>query len=131
MPLIELITAAALLQFLAFGIAVGRARGKYGVKAPATHGHEIFDRYYRVQMNTLEQLVIFLPLLWLFALKVNATWAAALGLIYLVGRLIYFFAYVRDPASRSLGFMLTAFPSLFMLIGVLFVSLRSLLSGAA
>ena len=79
MPLVEIITVAALLQFMGFAWAVGRARVAHGVPAPATSGNEIFERYFRVQMNTAEQLIAFLPALWLFAWRVDANWAAALG----------------------------------------------------
>ena len=79
MALVNLIVALALLQFFAFATAVGRAREKFNVPAPATTGNEVFERYFRVQMNTLEQLVIFLPSMLLFARYVNADIAAALG----------------------------------------------------
>jgi hypothetical protein len=107
-----------LLQFFAFGFQVGRARGKYGVRAPATSGNETFERYFRVHMNTLEQLVVFLPTLWIYASFVSPLWAAAFGAVFLIGRAIYAVSYVRDPKSRSLGFGLTALPTLVMLIWV-------------
>jgi glutathione S-transferase len=126
MAWVTLITALAVIQFVAFGIAVGSARGKYNVHAPATSGHEIFDRYFRVHMNTLEQLVAFLPALWLFATQVNDRWAAILGAVYLAGRMLYFFSYVKDPKSRSLGFVLSAMPTMIMLVGVLYAVVRDL-----
>ena len=125
MALVHLVVALALLQFIVFGIAVGRARGKYGVKAPATTGNEIFERYFRVQMNTLEQLVVFVPAILLFATPQNALWAAALGAVWLVGRVIFFFSYTRNPASRGLGFMLTMVPSTIMVIGILVSAIRA------
>jgi glutathione S-transferase len=114
----------ALVQFVFFGMAVGQARGRYKVAAPATTGNDIFERYYRVHMNTLEQLVVFLPSLWLFAQFISPRWAAALGAIYLAGRMIYFFTYVKDPKSRSLGFALSMLPTLVMLVGVLIEAVR-------
>lgn len=126
MAFVLLVMVLALLQFVLFGILVGRARGKYGVHAPAVHGHEIFERYFRVHVNTLEQLVVFLPALWLFAQFVSPNWAAALGAVYLVGRTLYLLSYVKDPKSRGPGFALTAVPSLVMLIGVLVEALRML-----
>jgi glutathione S-transferase len=79
----------------------------------------VFERYFRVHQNTLEMLAVFLPGLALFALYVDARWAALLGVVYLVGRTVYFLAYVRDPAKREFGFALTALPILAMLIGAL------------
>ena len=116
MPYVELVTVAALLQFIAFSMAVGRARASFGVAAPATSGNELFERYFRVQANTLEQLLVMLPAMWLFALRVDPHWAAGLGAVYLVGRTIYFRSYTRDPKSRGLGFALTVLPTLVMLL---------------
>jgi uncharacterized membrane protein YecN with MAPEG domain len=98
---------------------VGKARAKYNVPVPASGGNEMFERHYRVHMNTLEQLVVLLPAMWLFAHTVSPLWAAALGAVFIVGRFVYASAYVRDPKSRSLGFALTALPSLIMLLGAL------------
>jgi hypothetical protein len=81
----ELITLLALLEYLVFAMLVGKARGQYGVKAPAVTGHEMFERAYRVQMNTLELLVIFLPALWLASQHFSSTWTAPLGGLFLVG----------------------------------------------
>jgi uncharacterized MAPEG superfamily protein len=107
----------ALLQYLAFGVAVGAARGRYGVKAPATTGHEAFERYYRVQMNTLELLVVFIPALPLFAYYVSVRWAVVLGIVYLLGRALYYFAYVKDPAKRGLGYVISYVPVAVLLVG--------------
>jgi glutathione S-transferase len=119
MKYVALVGLLALLQYVFFGMAVGHARGKYGVQAPAIGGHEVFERYFRVQQNTLELLVVLLPALWLFALYVSAPWAALLGAVYLVGRVLYFVGYVRDPARRELGFGLSMVPVLVLLIGAL------------
>ena len=86
---------------------MGGARAKHGVAAPATTGHEVFERHFRVQMNTLEQLAIYLPSLWMFALYWNQLVAAGLGLVWIVGRVIYMQAYVAEPKGRSMGFMIT------------------------
>jgi glutathione S-transferase len=128
MTYVVIVVALALVQFLAFGSAVGWARGKYQVAAPATTGNEIFERYFRVQMNTLEQLVVFLPAIWMFATQVSVSWAAGLGAVYLAGRLIYFFSYTRDPKSRGLGFALSSLPLIVMVLGVLIAAIRQLLS---
>lgn len=125
MALVQLVVALALLQFIVFGFAVGWARGKYGVKAPATTGNENFERYFRVQMNTLEQLVIFVPAILLFATVNSATWAAILGAVWLIGRVVFFYSYTRNPASRGLGFMLTMLPNTIMVVGVLIAAARA------
>lgn len=118
MAYVALVTVIALLQFFWFGWRVGRARTKYGVPAPATSGHEVFERYFRVQMNTLEQLVIFIPSAWIFAHFVSPTTAAGLGVVFIVGRAIYAETYIRNPKRRALGFALTAFANLGLMIGV-------------
>src|SRR5688500_4732929 len=118
MPFVAIVTVLALLQFFWLGFQVASARARYGVAAPATTGNDIFERHFRVQMNTLEQLVMFLPALWIFAAYISPLWAAALGVVFILGRAIYAASYVRNPKSRSLGFGLTAFPTLAMLIGI-------------
>jgi glutathione S-transferase len=123
-----IVTVLALAQFIAFGLVVAWARVKYQIAAPAITGNEIFERYFRVHMNTLELLVLFVPAIWLFALQVSATWAAALGAVYLIGRLVYLRSYIRDPKSRSLGFGMSMLPILFMMGGVLFAAIRQLLA---
>jgi uncharacterized MAPEG superfamily protein len=115
MAYIELVTALALAQYLVFATLVGRARGQYGVKAPAVTGHEMFERFYRVQMNTLELMVVFLPALWLAARHAKPEWMAALGAVYLVGRLVYLRAYVSNPGSRGMGFLLSFMPVVMLL----------------
>jgi glutathione S-transferase len=100
------ITLLAVLEFFLFSFPVGKARGQYGIKAPAVTGHPVFERYHRVHMNTLEQLMVFLPLLWIAGgLKLVAWyWLALLGALFLVGRLVYLRSYVADPEKRSAGF---------------------------
>jgi uncharacterized MAPEG superfamily protein len=129
MAYVDIVTALALFQFMVFGIKVGGARGKYGVRAPAVTGNEIFERCFRVQQNTLEQLVVFIPGLYLFGRYVNPLWGAGLGVVYLIGREIYSATYVKDPEKRSLGFGLTAFPTVILLLGGLIGAVRHLLSG--
>jgi glutathione S-transferase len=124
---VEIVLLLAVLQFLVFCMAVGRARGLYKVLAPATTGNDVFERYFRVQMNTLELLVVFVPSLWLFAQHINPYWAAGLGVVYLVGRIIYFLAYTREPKSRGLGYALSAFPTLALLVGALIGAVLALL----
>ena len=124
MAYVYIVVALALLQFVVFGFAVGWARGKYKIAAPATTGNEVFERYFRAQMNSLEQLVVFVPAVLLFAQLRDTTWAAGLGAVYLVGRTLYFVAYTRNPKSRSLGFMLSQLPSTILVIGVLVSAIR-------
>jgi glutathione S-transferase len=112
MAWVEIVTVLALLQYLYFGGLVGSARGRYGIKAPAVMGHEMFERLYRVQMNTLELLVAFLPSLWLAAKYWSPVWVAVVGAVYLAGRMVYLQAYRNSPAGRSLGFALSALPVL-------------------
>jgi uncharacterized MAPEG superfamily protein len=126
MALVHLVIALALVELFVFGAAVGRARGRYGVAAPATSGHEMFERYYRVQMNTLELLVMWVPAMWLFACEVSPAAAAGLGILYLIGRLVYFLAYVKDPKTRGLGYALSAGPTLVLVLGAVFGAARAL-----
>lgn len=118
--LVSLVTLISLLVLFWTGIRVSRARGTYGIKAPATTGHEEFERHFRVQMNTLEGIVLFLPSLWLFALFGNEPIAAGLGVIWIIGRIIYAVTYVRDPAKRSAGFAISGLAMLVLLLGSLF-----------
>jgi uncharacterized MAPEG superfamily protein len=117
MAYVDIVTALALLQFVYFGIQVGRARARFGVKAPAITGNDQFERSFRVQQNTLETIVVFLPSLYLFSRYFNPLWAAGLGVVYLIGRQVYAAAYVKDPAKRSLGYGLTVLPILALLVG--------------
>lgn len=114
---VALVTSLALLQYLAFGLLVGRARTRTGVAAPATTGHPEFERYNRVHQNTLEQLMMFLPSLWLFATYVQPLAAAGLGVLFIVGRLVYFLGYVAAPGKRTVGFALTALAQMPLLLG--------------
>ncbi len=125
MALVHLVIVLALLEFFVFGAAVGKARGTYRVAAPATIGHEMFERYYRVQMNTLELLVMLVPAMWLFARYLSPAAAAGLGALYLLGRLVYFVAYVKDPKTRSLGFALSIGPILLLMLGALIGAARA------
>ena len=127
MALVNLVIALALMEFFAFGAAVGKARGKYKVAAPATTGHEIFERYFRVQMNTMELLIMFIPAIWIFARYLSPVIAAALGAVFLLGRVIYFLAYVKEPKSREVGFALSAGPVMLLVIGAVFAAARSAL----
>jgi glutathione S-transferase len=119
MNAIDVVALLAILQYLVFGILVGRARGKYGINAPAITGSEPFERIYRVQMNTLEQLVALLPAMYIAARYWPADYVAAIGAVYLVGRVIYCIAYIKAPQSRGLGFMLSFLPVVILVLGAL------------
>lgn len=102
-----LVTLLTVLLLFGTSWVVGHARGKYQIKAPAVAGHPAFERAYRVQMNTLEQTVMFLPTLWLAAQFGFSGWAGIAGLVWLVGRSWYAVAYLRDPTKRGPGFALS------------------------
>lgn len=121
---VDLVAVLAIAQYIFFSVQVGRARGRYGIKAPAVSGHDMFERTYRVQMNTLECLVAFLPALYIAGKYWPPMWIAAVGVIYLIGRLIYWRSYLRAPATRALGFALTMLPILALLLGALAAMLR-------
>ena len=120
MAVIAMVSMLALMEFVYFGIKVGAARGQYGIAVPAVTGDEHFERIYRVHYNTLEQLIVFLPALWTFAFYVHIWIAAGLGVIFLIGRMLYAMSYPKDPASRGLGMKLSIFPTLILLLGGFF-----------
>jgi glutathione S-transferase len=108
---------ASLLLYLWIGFEVGKARVRCKVKAPATTGHPEFERFYRVQMNTLEWLVVYLPCLLLFGFYVSDLGAAALGIAWIAGRVIYKRAYVAAPETRGRGFVIQATATSVLLFG--------------
>jgi glutathione S-transferase len=131
MQFVELVAVLAVAQYLAFGALTGQARRDSGLKAPAIAGHQGFERMYRVQMNTLETLVAFLPSLFLAARYWPAYLVAGLGVIYLIGRVIYWRAYVSDPSKRSLGFMLSMIPTMSLCVLALVGIVLALFRGVA
>ena len=106
MAYIVIIAMLALLQFIYFSVQVSGARGRFNVPAPAISGNEEFERYFRVQQNTLEQLIVFLPALFAAATMGNEYFASAAGLLFIIGRALYARTYKRDPGSRTIGFVL-------------------------
>lgn len=120
MPYVHIVILLALLEFFYFSLEVGRARARYNIPAPATTGNEIFERYFRVHMNTLELLVMFIPSVVLFGQYLNPYLAAGLGVVYLIGRLVYLFAYVKEPKKREVGFGLSVVPILILAVGAIF-----------
>jgi len=127
LPLTSLITLAAIILFFTMGLRVAKARGTYGVPAPATSGDPIFERHFRVQMNTLESLAMFLPALWLGAIWHSDGVAAGLGLVWIIGRIMYMLAYVADPKTRSLGFVVQMLATLSLMLLTLFHIVSSFL----
>jgi glutathione S-transferase len=127
MELPAIVTVLALLEYMVFTFRVGTSRLKYKVEAPATSGHPEWERLFRVQQNTLEQLIVFLPGLWLFSIYVSPTVGAGIGLFFLVGRMLYFTSYVRDPKSRTVGFLLGFLSNAALVLGGLGGAIRNLL----
>ncbi len=115
-PLTTLGTVLAIIVYFALGVVVGRARATYGVAAPAMSGHIEFEKRSRVQINTLEQIVMFLPLLWLATGALGDRGAAALALVWALGRILYARGYYADPAKRSFGYLLTLLPTAVALV---------------
>lgn len=111
-----LITALSVVVISIAMFFVGRARGKYQIHAPAITGHPDFERAFRAHQNTLEQTVMFLPLLWLATIYSNEQYAAYLGYAWLVGRLWYVFGYIADAKKRGMGFMIGAIALIILLI---------------
>lgn len=107
---VDLVTLLAVLEFLGMAWLVGKARVRHKVRAPATTGNEQFERWFRVQQNTLETLIMFLPALWIAAHYWPPGWMALLGMVYIIGRVVYLFGYVRDPRTRGLGYWLSIVP---------------------
>jgi glutathione S-transferase len=110
-------TLAALAVYAWTGINAGRARGTYKVKAPSMDGPPAFLAAQRVQANTLEQLPLVLAPLWMCALFLGDSWAAAGGALWCVGRVLYALGYYKDPAKREVGFILAFIASLLLFIG--------------
>lgn len=128
---VDIVTGLAALQFLFFGMLVGKARERYGIKAPATTGNEVFERHFRVQQNSLESLLLFYPGLYLFAHYASPTWAAILGAVFLAGRQLYAVTYVKDPAKRGPGFLIGMLPTMILLVGGLVMAVWSQIGHAA
>lgn len=127
MAYVELVILLAIFEYMVLAMLVGRARGKYGIRAPAISGHPVFDRTFRVQQNTLEGLVIFLPALWLFGQYQSAVWAAGLGLLGIVGRGLYAAAYIRAAEKRGPGAGICGIVNIVLVVGALIGVIRALL----
>lgn len=115
--LTALVTCLALLAYFLISFQVGKARATYGVKAPAVSGNPDFERIYRVQMNTLEWMPVFLPALWLFAIYVSDAIAAALGVVWIIGRILYMIGYTKAANKRGPGFGIQASAAIILWLG--------------
>ncbi len=114
-----IIVMLALVEYTWFTIRTGGRRGKYEIEAPATSGHPDFEKAFRVQQNTMEQLVIFIPATYAFAWYVNPLWVLVPGALFIVGRLLYSGAYLKDPKKRAPGMIMTLFANAVMVAWVL------------
>ena len=127
MEYVAIATTLALIQAFYFGVKVGLQREAHGINAPATSGHPDFERAFRVQQNTIEQLIVVVPSLWIFATYWRPEIAAGLGLVFVIGRQIYASAYMGDPSKRTLGFSIGALATAILLVGSLVGAIMNLL----
>ena len=128
MDYVTIIVMLALIQFLYFGVAVGRARARHGVVAPATHGDEVFERFHRAHQNTLEQLIVFIPSIYATAFYANVGLAVCMGVLFLVSRIFYFRMYITEPSSRARAMILTMAANIVLIIAGLVGALREILT---
>ncbi len=122
-----LIVLLALLQFLYFTTRVGLSRGKYSINAPACEGDEIWNRIFRVQQNTMEQLIMLIPASYAFAHYLSPVWVLAPGVVFIAGRFLYSAQYLKDPKTRGPGMMLTMLANAVLILGALFGLLKGML----
>ena len=122
---IAIVTVIAVFQAFSFAYLVGKQRVKHGVKAPAITGEAEFERAFRIHQNTVEQMVIFIPALWLFGHYMHALTGAGLGLLFVISRIIYRKSYLNDPTSRTAGFGIGALVMMILMIGGLIGALMS------
>lgn len=119
MEIAAIVVMLALIEYAWFIVRVGTMRARHKVSAPAVTGHEEFERAFRVQQNTLEQLIIFVPAAFTYAWFVSPVWVVLPGALFLVGRLLYAGAYMRDPAKRGPGFGATLLGNVWLVVGAL------------
>ncbi|MCA9512520.1 MAG: MAPEG family protein [Myxococcota bacterium] len=117
MEWVAFVIVCALIEYMLFGIAVGRARAEYGVAAPAITGHPAFERTMRAHQNTLENLVVFVPAIAIFGVYVSPALAALVGVVWIVGRFVYFRGYVEDAPKRAPGVLVTVLCNAILAIG--------------
>jgi glutathione S-transferase len=127
---VMLVTVLALFLFTAVTMNVGRVRVKSGIKPPQMVGDPYLERVLRVQQNTLEQMMLFLPAMWLFATSVNPIGAAILGIIWIAGRVLYAWGYYQAAEKRGPGFGISFFATIFLLFGSLVGIIQQLVKGS-
>ncbi|NNL57338.1 MAG: MAPEG family protein [Pseudomonadales bacterium] len=125
---VALVTLLMGMQCLYFSFKVGQARGKYNVQAPATTGHEIFERVYRIHLNTLELLFVALPAMWVCAIYLDAGFAALLGLVFIVGRFVYASGYLQAPERRARGTIIGFLATIALVLGGLWGVIAAMLA---
>lgn len=130
MELIALVTVLVAMEYFFLAVMVGKSRGETGVLAPSVIGDDKFERVFRVQQNTMEQLIIFFPALWIFGYYVHEEIGAGLGAVFLVGRIIYARGYVQASDKRGPGFIIGSLALLALLLGGLAGLVITLLSEA-
>jgi len=123
MAWVSAIVLLALLHYMVVGALVGVARGRYQIAAPATTGHPIFERWFRVHQNSLELLIAFVPSIWLFGWWVSQAWAAGIGLVYVAARILYTVQYLKDPKTREIGAGLSFLAIFVLIVGGLYKAL--------
>ncbi len=124
---LEIVTLLALLEYSIMGVMVGRARQTYGVEAPATTGNPDFERYFRVHENTLESLIVFIPAVWIFSLTVNYHIGVALGLLFIVARIVYARGYLNAAAKRAPGALASGAINAILVLGsVIWIVIKAL-----
>ncbi|MCZ6830414.1 MAG: MAPEG family protein [Gammaproteobacteria bacterium] len=130
MELLALVTVLIAMEYFFLAVMVAKSRSATGISAPSTIGDEKFERVFRVQQNTMEQLIIFFPALWIFGYYVQAEIGAALGVVFLIGRIVYARGYVQDSSKRGPGFVIGSLALLALMLGGLAGVVISLLQAA-
>ena len=128
MPFTALVTVAALVLTFVLSLRAGNMRRKHGVKAPASTGHPEFEAANRIHQNTIEQLVLFLPVLWLALYVLGDAITGLIGAVWIIGRIVYANAYARDPATRGPGMSITMLPTAVLLLASLWGIFRGFIA---
>ncbi len=128
MEYISLVVIIALIEYLYFQGMVGKARGEYQIKAPAITGDQNFERIFRVQQNTLEQLIVFIPAIYIAGIYTHALTAAGIGSLFIIGRPIYFKSYIQDPSTREMGMLIGYVPTVILVLMALVGSFMEIIS---
>lgn len=126
MELVYIVITLAVILYIGTAMYCGVMRGRHKVMAPSMDGPPAFQRALRIQMNTLETLVPFIPTCLLFGLVIDPVWAAGLGLVWVIGRMIYAVSYSKDPAKRGLGFIIAFSVQLALIVGVVVGSIQKI-----